>query len=100
MYTGAADKIAGDKARVESFLQEPTDGSCVEFYYYMSGTGLGTLNIFVRRGDYVDADPSWTLSGDQGGMWYRAYVNVIENSRQWKVSPFEHFCFFLTISLI
>ena len=51
----------------------------------MKGAGIGSLNVYVRRGNYVDRTPLWSLHGDQGSMWIRAFVTVVENSQQWKV---------------
>ena len=72
-------------ARVESGAQTPTDGSCLEFYYYMEGDagvwdvgdGVGTLNVYVRRGEFVDAKPVWTLSQTQGKEWMRTQVRTL-----------------------
>ena len=47
LYTEGDGQVPGDKARIESFPNDPTDGSCVEFYYYMKGSGVGTLNVFI-----------------------------------------------------
>lgn len=91
MYTEGDGHQPGDKARIESFPNDPTDGSCVEFYYYMKGIGIGTLNMWLRRGDYLDPTPMWSLSGDQGGRWTRALVTVVENTKQWKVKPLKGF---------
>ena len=85
MYTEGSNHNPGDKARIESFLNNPTDGSCIEFYYYMKGVSIGTLNVWIRRGEYIDKSPAWALSGDQGGMWTRAFITVVENTLRWKV---------------
>ena len=59
----------GDKARLESFDNDPTTGACFQFYYNMYGDGIGTLNIYIRRGNKVDSKPLWTMSGDQGEVF-------------------------------
>lgn len=47
--------------------------------------------MWLRRGDYLDPTPMWSLSGDQGGRWTRALVTVVENTKQWKVKPLKGF---------
>ena len=32
----------------------------------MYGNGIGTLNIYLRRGKTLDTKPLWTLTGEQG----------------------------------
>ena len=32
----------------------------------MYGNGIGTLNIYLRRGRTLDTKPLWTLTGEQG----------------------------------
>jgi len=63
---GSYPRQPGDVARIESFEHAPTKGSCFEFYYNMFGDGIGTLNIYIRRGKKVDSKPVWSLSGEQG----------------------------------
>ena len=75
----------GDKARLESYNNPPTDGQCVEFMYHMFGAGMGTLNLYIRRAGKLDTRPVWTMTGDQGNQWYRGQVTVTE-SRSWNVS--------------
>ncbi|XP_047128245.1 MAM and LDL-receptor class A domain-containing protein 1 isoform X1 [Hydra vulgaris] len=82
---GSWPRQPGDKARIESYSRAPTDGTCFEFYYHMKGVGIGTLNVFIRRGKIVDALPLWTLSGEQGDEWFRATMNVKEPMQEWKV---------------
>ena len=75
----------GDVARLESYDNPPTDGRCVEFMYHMYGAGMGTLNLYIRRGGKLDRQPVWTMTGNQGNQWYRGQVTVIEQ-RNWNVS--------------
>ena len=62
LYISGPGHEAGELGRVESGVQSPTEGSCLEFYYFMSGDGVGALNLFVRRGEFVDAKPIWKLA--------------------------------------
>ena len=85
LYTEGNEQDPGDKARIESFANNPTDGMCVEFWYFMYGKDIGSLHLLIRRGEYVDPNPLWSETGDQGSVWRRAFVTVIEDSKIWKV---------------
>ena len=63
---GSYPRQPGDIARIESFEHAPTKGKCFQFYYNMYGNGIGTLNIYLRRGRTLDTKPLWTLTGEQG----------------------------------
>ncbi|XP_057298293.1 MAM and LDL-receptor class A domain-containing protein 2-like isoform X2 [Hydractinia symbiolongicarpus] len=82
---GSYPRQPGDKARIESFDHGPTKGTCVEFYYHMRGSGIGTLNVYIRRGKQVDSKPAWQLSREQGNEWERALITVVEDRVNWRV---------------
>lgn len=82
---GSYPRRPGDKARIESFSHPPTKGKCLEFFYHMKGSGIGTLNVWLRRGQKIDSSPMWTLSGNQGDEWFRAMTTITENTQNWKV---------------
>lgn len=82
---GSGSHKPGDIARIESFEHAPTRGSCFEFYYNMYGNGIGTLNIYIRRGRTVDPKPLWSLSGEQDREWHRGLVTIEEDSTNWKL---------------
>lgn len=47
----------------------------LEFWYHMYGAAMGTLEVIIWHGNqWVTA---WSLSGDQGGLWQKATVNLI-----------------------
>nr|XP_039270716.1 MAM and LDL-receptor class A domain-containing protein 2-like [Styela clava] len=49
----------------------------VTFWYYMDGTDIGTLNIYISTGyNSIQTMPSWTLSGGQGNEWRQGYFEV------------------------
>uniref|UniRef100_A0A7M5U4P5 Uncharacterized protein n=1 Tax=Clytia hemisphaerica TaxID=252671 RepID=A0A7M5U4P5_9CNID len=82
---GSYPRQPGDIARIESFEHAPTKGKCFQFYYNMYGNGIGTMNIYIRRGKTVDPKPLWSLTGEQGREWLRGLVTVEEDSTNWKL---------------
>ena len=82
---GSYPRRPGDKARIESFSHPPAKSKCLEFFYHMKGSGIGTLNVWLRRGQKIDSSPMWTLSGNQGDEWFRAMTTITENTQNWKV---------------
>ena len=79
----------GDKASFESQERPPTSSSCLEFYYFMNGEGVGALRVLLRRvglGNVHSDDLLFTLKGGQGPRWRRELVEVKELQFNWKVS--------------
>lgn len=60
-YCEFIDMLAGDR--------------CLEFYYHMFGSSMGTLNAYLAV-DGVPGTPVWTLSGNQGFAWKKASLTV------------------------
>lgn len=49
MYTeSSAPRRRGDKAWLVSPVYPLTIGSCLQFYYHMYGTNIGTLNVYLQ----------------------------------------------------
>ena len=72
---------AGDNAILYSGVYEPTlTGDCVKFWYYMSGTGTGSLSIWRSMDGNLDG-PLWTKSGDQGALWRFGYITISANAQ-------------------
>lgn len=98
----------GDYARLETPTYQATDGNgkCLMFWYHMYGSGIGRLNIFIKRGQSLGT-PAWTMSGNQGNRWLRGMLTVKSPNLQWKVlirfsrakivSTFIRVGFFLTL---
>nr|XP_042901434.1 MAM and LDL-receptor class A domain-containing protein 1-like [Parasteatoda tepidariorum] len=62
-------KKAGSTASLESEYFPPSKISyCISFYYYMKGSGLGTLKVNVKQENFTEASV-WTLKDEQGDMW-------------------------------
>ncbi|CAK8694007.1 unnamed protein product [Clavelina lepadiformis] len=81
MESGQAD--GGDLSRTVSPVLSGTGGNCsvVQFYYYMYGDDIGTLNLYLAQGPpYTFEHPLWSLSGEQGKKWIKAEINVTFHS--------------------
>lgn len=64
MYAEAsAPRKQGDNALLKSFLiAKNTQQLCVTFWYHMSGTNIGILNLYLLQGNGVQTK-IWSLSG-------------------------------------
>ena len=49
---------------------------CLRFYYYIYGTGMGNLDVFLWPREEQDNYLMWTVSGEQGDVWMKASVDV------------------------
>ena len=76
----------GDYARLETPTHQATNGNgkCLKFWYHMYGSGIGRLNIYIKRGQSLGT-PAWTMSGNQGNRWLRGMLTVKSPNQQWKV---------------
>lgn len=59
----------GDKARLISPTYKATSGRCLQFYYYMTGRSMGSLNIYMRKNGKL-GQPVWSRSGNQPDRWW------------------------------
>lgn len=77
----------GDYARLESPTYSVTDGNgkCLVFWYHMYGSGIGRLNVYIKRGNSLGSRV-WTASGNHGNRWLRGMITVQSPNTQWKVS--------------
>lgn len=48
---------------------------CIQFYYHMYGSWVGSLNLYKREGIKND-DLMWTRTGLQGTEWNEALVDL------------------------
>lgn len=64
MYTEvSAPRRRGDKAALKSFVIASTSQqTCVSFWYHMSGSQIGTLNVYLKVNGQ-NQQRIWTLSG-------------------------------------
>ena len=69
----------GDNAIIQSATFKAGPSSCMQFYYNMYGTNVGTLRVWVQpQGGALTK--VWELSGNQGTGWSQAKVSVGGNS--------------------
>ena len=66
----------GDRATLEStlFLPTPTYGLCMDFWYHMYGSGMGTLNIYTNSSNVSNL--IWSQTGNKGDVWLNGQVNI------------------------
>ncbi|KFM70445.1 MAM and LDL-receptor class A domain-containing protein, partial [Stegodyphus mimosarum] len=65
----------GKVARLESQLYRP-EKKCMQFWYYLYGENVGTLEVLVRNGD--NKDSMWKESGDNTEFWHGSEVLLKE----------------------
>nr|XP_054770410.1 MAM and LDL-receptor class A domain-containing protein 1-like [Lytechinus pictus] len=72
MFIETSIQTLGDEARLWSPTLQVAGGHCIEFYYHMYGSTIGTLNVYiVEPGENVlQLLPSWSQSSNQGNQWY------------------------------
>ncbi|CAH3118157.1 unnamed protein product [Pocillopora meandrina] len=76
----------GDRARLESevFPATPSNGRCMQFWYHMNGSHIGTLNVYMRV--YGQSETKlWSLSGDQGTAWKAARLQILSGGRHYQI---------------
>ena len=76
----------GDRAHLESTIFQPTSsrGSCMNFFYHMSGPSIGSLNVYMRVIGQ-SFTKVWTQSGDKGSKWLEGQVPVLSAGRSYQV---------------
>ena len=62
----------------ENCALSPNSPLCLRFWTHMYGSGIGSLNVYVRQGS-KDAKV-WGLSGDAGNNWYMAQAPIASSS--------------------
>lgn len=72
-----------DKFRLESPLLDPSDG-CFEFYYYMFGNDVNTLNIYLKQNDQYGT-PQWSRTRNQGPIWLRGELKLKNLQNKYKI---------------
>ncbi|RNA14511.1 MAM and LDL-receptor class A domain-containing 2-like, partial [Brachionus plicatilis] len=68
--------VTGNRAILEStlFLPTPTYGLCMDFWYHMYGSGMGTMNIYTNSSNVSTL--IWSQSGNKGNVWLNGQVNI------------------------
>ncbi|CAK8676682.1 unnamed protein product [Clavelina lepadiformis] len=82
LYLESSDpRQTGDITRLSSPLMNPTNAQCLQFYYHMHGSDIGTLNVYLRQRSNVDdlGVPIWSKTGPQGFRWFRGRTSVVSS---------------------
>ena len=65
----------GQKARMLTPVYPATSGECIQFYYHMYGTGMGTLVLHTMSNGQITGD-IFTKSGNQGNRWILGQATI------------------------
>lgn len=76
----------GSRGAVMTAVMKPTapDGECLMFWYYMEGSGVGELSVYLRTADNNTVQ-HWTRSGDQGKHWRHGRVTLLSPETPYQV---------------
>ncbi|XP_078334103.1 MAM and LDL-receptor class A domain-containing protein 1-like [Crassostrea virginica] len=74
----------GDRCWLVSPRFSATTNTCFQFWYSMSGQGIGSLSVIVKYPDAGTNTTVWSLSGDQGNRWIQGQVPITA-SRNYQV---------------
>lgn len=85
MYIDASGRKRGDKARLLTPQMQKTRAKCLEFWYHMYGSGVGSLQLYKKTGRAVGAR-IWSKSGNQGDEWLITQVSVWSPRRAFRLS--------------
>ena len=76
LYIEAFNRQAGDNARLQSGWFIKTQQLCLQFWYYMSGEDVGSLNIYIQRNASGSKIKVWSQQGHMGDNWIFAQVPI------------------------
>ena len=74
MFAEVSSFNQGDRASLSSPYYYNNKYKCLEFWYHMYGSSIGTLNVYTSRFFYRRL--SWTKKGNQGNKWHKAQVSL------------------------
>lgn len=84
MYIESTSRKRGDKARLITPQMPKTPAKCVQFWYHMYGSTVGSLALYKKTGSSVGVR-IWSRSGNRGDEWLVAQVNVWSPVRPFRV---------------
>ena len=56
-----------------------------EFYYHMYGSGVNTLNIYLKQNNQLGA-PVWTKVKEQGNRWIRGLLRIGKQANKYQIA--------------
>ncbi|XP_019641852.1 PREDICTED: MAM and LDL-receptor class A domain-containing protein 1-like [Branchiostoma belcheri] len=85
MHIDGTGQSLGKKARLKSSLifTRGAQDFCLEFYYHMYGSTVGTLNVYRDRS--YSSYRVWSMSGNQGNAWQKASVDFSSSSSYFQI---------------
>ncbi|KAI8512343.1 MAM domain, meprin/A5/mu [Branchiostoma belcheri] len=83
MHIDGTGQSSGKKARLKSRSISSRGDFCLEFYYHMYGSSVGTLNVYRDRS--YSGNRVWSMSGNQGNAWQRASVDFSSSSSYFQI---------------
>uniref|UniRef100_A0A3B4UGA7 MAM domain-containing protein n=1 Tax=Seriola dumerili TaxID=41447 RepID=A0A3B4UGA7_SERDU len=81
----------GSRGAMMTAMMEPTppDGECLMFWYYMEGSGVGELTIYLQTpGSHRNPQKLWDRSGDQGKHWRHGRVTLLSPDIPYQVGMY------------
>ena len=80
MYTEATGRKFGDKARLLGPVEKATTGQCLQFWYHMYGSNMGTLSVHLKINNVLQKTAIWSESGNKGNVWKLATKTITSSS--------------------
>uniref|UniRef100_A0A3P8UAG2 MAM domain-containing protein n=1 Tax=Amphiprion percula TaxID=161767 RepID=A0A3P8UAG2_AMPPE len=76
----------GSRGAMMTAVMEPTppDGECLMFWYYMEGSGVGELSVYLQSPE-SHRNQLWTRRGDQGKHWRHGRVTLYSPDTPYQV---------------
>ncbi|KAL0192804.1 hypothetical protein M9458_011100, partial [Cirrhinus mrigala] len=82
MYIEASHMLPKQSAQLMSTeLRGSAGPQCLIFFYHMYGSGTGTLNVLLHKGDRERL--LWTRQGEQTASWMKATVDYESYTKHW-----------------
>ncbi|XP_078669345.1 MAM and LDL-receptor class A domain-containing protein 1-like [Branchiostoma floridae x Branchiostoma belcheri] len=75
-YFDTTGKTPSQTAILRSMQLASAINHCLTFYYYMAGTGVGSLAVLQRQVGEQRRTELWSVEGDQGREWRQARVDI------------------------
>ena len=73
---------------------------CLRFWFHMYGSGVGTLNLYIKTGNgKTNEKLVWTLSGNEGNQWLQGTAPMYSKV-DYQVNKFYlecHTCIYICI---
>ena len=71
----SSPRTPGQKARILTPVYPATTGECIQFYYHMYGSGMGSLVLHTMSNGRITGD-IFTKSGNQGNKWILGQATI------------------------